>query len=208
MKILLAESATNPVTQIVGLNGLVFLAWQNQSWSSIMRKYFIHDPRLGTRPYTMLTSTFSHYSLLHIFFNMSAFTSLAPVTNRIFNDKYEFTAFYLTSGMFASLISHISAQFRKPYMRSPSLGASGAVLSMASVSAVMYPDLPMGIMFLPFHFRISELLTGFVVLDIIGLIRGWRTVDHAAHLGGVLFGWLYVKYGRDYWDRMQRKRLD
>ena len=26
-----------------------------------------------------------------------------------------------------------------------------------------------------------------VAIDMVGLIRGWKTFDHAAHLGGVLF---------------------
>ena len=31
-----------------------------------------------------------------------------------------------------------------------------------------------------------------MALDTIGLIRGWRTFDHAAHLGGVMFA-MYVQ---------------
>ena len=34
----------------------------------------------------------------------------------------------------------------------------------------------------------SQGLGCIVALDVIGLIRGWRMLDHAAHLGGAAFG--------------------
>ena len=34
----------------------------------------------------------------------------------------------------------------------------------------------------------QQALGAVVALDVTGLIMGWRYFDHAAHLGGVLFG--------------------
>ena len=36
-----------------------------------------------------------------------------------------------------------------------------------------------------------QALGGIIVLDILGVLRGWQFFDHAGHLGGVLFA-LYV----------------
>lgn len=36
-------------------------------------------------------------------------------------------------------------------------------------------------------------------MDAIGLVRGWRYLDHAAHLGGAAFGAAYWKWGPAYW---------
>ena len=30
---------------------------------------------------------------------------------------------------------------------------------------------------------------GVVAVDVWGLVRGWQLLDHAGHLGGVLFAW-------------------
>lgn len=38
-------------------------------------------------------------------------------------------------------------------------------------------------------------LKALVAIDTAGLILGWRLFDHAAHLGGALFGVWYVAYG-------------
>ena len=40
-----------------------------------------------------------------------------------------------------------------------------------------------------------------VMLDILGILRGWRLFDHWAHLSGALFGLFYYKYGVQIWDK-------
>ncbi len=37
----------------------------------------------------------------------------------------------------------------------------------------------------------TQALGGVVIMDIVGIMRGWKVFDHAGHLGGVLFT-LYV----------------
>lgn len=39
---------------------------------------------------------------------------------------------------------------------------------------------------------------GLILLDSMGLVLGWRLFDHAAHLGGSLFGLAYA-YGGEAW---------
>lgn len=43
-------------------------------------------------------------------------------------------------------------------------------------------------------------VAGMVVLDTLGLLFRWRIFDHAAHLGGAAFGYLYYYYGNDLWE--------
>lgn len=44
-------------------------------------------------------------------------------------------------------------------------------------------------MFLPmFKFAAEDALIGIMLFDILGLALGWKMFDHAAHLGGALFG--------------------
>ncbi|WFC93536.1 rhomboid protease [Malassezia brasiliensis] len=87
-----------------------------------------------------------------------------------------------------------------------SLGSSGAIYAAFVLSACAYPQASISIMFLPFTaIPIQWGMTGLVMLDVIGLLRGWRVFDHVAHLGGALFGLLYYVYGAAIWNAAKRQ---
>ncbi|KAG8714860.1 hypothetical protein FRC11_006776 [Ceratobasidium sp. 423] len=137
---------------------------------------------------------------------------------------YHFMAFFLTAGLFSSYVSHIiSTRVRLPALLrtltstsvradaiaaskahsviAPSLGASGAIYAAVTASALAFPDASVSLIFLPFvSLPIGAGVGGMVCLDIIGVIRGWRTFDHWAHLAGASFGIAYYRYGADFWD--------
>lgn len=58
----------------------------------------------------------------------------------------------------------------------PSLGASGAIYAMVTMSALAFPDAQVMLMFLPIHMPITVGVGGMVALDVLGIIRGWRCV--------------------------------
>lgn len=44
-------------------------------------------------------------------------------------------------------------------------------------------------MFLPMlNFAAGDAIFGILALDMLGILLGWKMLDHAAHLGGALFG--------------------
>ncbi|KAN0115620.1 hypothetical protein V8E52_006739 [Russula decolorans] len=86
----------------------------------------------------------------------------------------------------------------------PSLGASGAIYSTVIISTLAFPDAEVALVFPPTpSFPIEYGVGGLVLLDCIGVLRGWRFFDHYAHLGGVAFGALYYMYGMRAWDAMR-----
>jgi len=57
----------------------------------------------------------------------------------------------------------------------PSLGASGAIYAAVTVSALAFPDAEVSLIFPPFiSIPIQAGVGGLVLLDIIGVVRGWR----------------------------------
>ncbi|PAV19888.1 hypothetical protein PNOK_0482200 [Pyrrhoderma noxium] len=82
-----------------------------------------------------------------------------------------------------------------------SLGASGAIYSAVTLSALAYPNADVQLLFPPITMPISWGVGGMVMLDILGILRGWRLFDHWAHLSGALFGLFYYKYGVQIWDK-------
>ncbi|KAF8273187.1 hypothetical protein EI94DRAFT_56116 [Lactarius quietus] len=86
----------------------------------------------------------------------------------------------------------------------PSLGASGAIYSTVILSTLAFPDAEVSLVFPPTpSFPIQYGVGGLVLLDCIGILRGWRFFDHYAHLGGAAFGALYYMYGMRAWDAMR-----
>ncbi|KAJ7281559.1 hypothetical protein C8J57DRAFT_1298020, partial [Mycena rebaudengoi] len=132
-------------------------------------------------------------------------------------NAYHLFALYISAGLFSSLVAHayririykaLTATMVKAGQASaipavtimPSLGASGALYSLITVCALSSPDVSVNAMLIPINIPIQYAVCGLVTLDMIGLARKWRRFDHAAHLGGALFGVLYYMYGPKIWD--------
>lgn len=47
-----------------------------------------------------------------------------------------------------------------------------------------------------------------MMLDLFGLVLKWKTFDHAAHLGGAIFGVVYTIYGLPAWNDLQKYLYD
>ncbi|KAF9649170.1 hypothetical protein BDM02DRAFT_3155410 [Thelephora ganbajun] len=113
---------------IAAMNTGIWVLWQIPRLRPIMRTSFTHNPLSG-KSYTMLTSTFSHKSFLHLLFNSMALTSFGSATCEYFireqansplrmqesTIQYHLIAFLISAGLFSSLASHmISARITFP----------------------------------------------------------------------------------------------
>lgn len=108
----------------------------------------------------------------------------------------------------------------------PSLGASGAIYAAVTMTALAFPDSQVALFIPPsYPINIQVGVGGLLLLDTIGILRGWRSVlfvhhciicwlilladdrvfDHWAHLGGAAFGVLYYAYGPSFW--LSRRKI-
>ena len=66
---------------------------------------------------------------------------------------------------------------------------AGAVYALVSLTALSFPSTSVSLIFLPFFpIPIGLATSALVAVDVIGLVRGWRMFDHAAHLAGAAMG--------------------
>ena len=165
-----------------------------RSEGNFLTNWFSLDSELDvwfTKPWSILTYGFLHGGFLHLLFNMIALHYIGNLFIDYFTQKQLLT-FYLLGTFFGGLLYMLS------YNYFPLFEGSNSILvgSSAGVSAIF-----MGIAAHIPNFEFKLPLIGFVKLwifaaiwvafDVLGLV-GANAGGHFAHLGGSLFGFLYV----------------
>jgi membrane associated rhomboid family serine protease len=83
----------------------------------------------------------------------------------------------------------------------PTVGASGAVYGVLLAFGMLFPNTPLFIIPIPFPIKAKWLVIGFGALELfLGVARTGDNIAHFAHLGGMLFGFILIRY----WKRFTR----
>jgi len=177
-------------------NVLVFAAWRVPQWMPSMARYFASSIASKSVCLPMLLSAFSHYSAVHLALNMFVLHSFSTSAVHILGVE-QFLAVYLSGATISALASHLHRLAIGS--TAMSLGASGAILTMIAVVCTQMPETQMQIIFLPmFAFSAGNAIKAVIAFDTAGMLLRWTLLDHAAHLGGALFGLWYCYQGHHY----------
>ena len=77
----------------------------------------------------------------------------------------------------------------------PTVGASGAVFGVLLAFGMLFPNTQLMLLFPPIPIRAKYFVIGYGILELyLGLSQPGSNVAHFAHLGGMLFGFLLIKY--------------
>ena len=80
-------------------------------------------------------------------------------------------------------------------LKTPMVGASGAIFGVIAAFSVLYPNAEMFIMFIPFPIKAKVLFPIAIVVSLfLGISGSGGNIAHFAHIGGALVGLLLVKY--------------
>ncbi|XP_071607784.1 presenilin-associated rhomboid-like protein, mitochondrial isoform X3 [Heliangelus exortis] len=183
------------VTGIIAANVFVFCLWRLPGMRRVMFTYFTSNPSSKAVCSPMLLSTFSHFSLFHMAANMYVLWSFSSSIVSLLGCE-QFIAVYLSAGVISTFVSYVAKMATGRF--EPSLGASGAIMTVLAAVCTKIPEAKLAIIFLPMvTFTAGSALKAIIAFDTAGLALGWRLFDHAAHLGGALFGMWYVTYGHE-----------
>nr|XP_020478369.1 presenilins-associated rhomboid-like protein, mitochondrial isoform X2 [Monopterus albus] len=183
------------VTGIIAANVVVFCCWRVPSLQRSMIKYFTSNPASKTLCAPMLLSTFSHFSFFHMAANMYVLWSFSTSAVSMLG-REQFMAVYLSAGVISTFASYVSKMATGRF--GPSLGASGAIMTILAAVCTKMPEAKLAIIFLPmFTFSAANALKAIIALDTTGVVLGWKFFDHAAHLGGAMFGIWYILFGHE-----------
>src|SRR5262249_14851464 len=110
--------------------------------------------------------------------------------------KRSFLKLYFLSGTAGGLVQ-LLALLLPGHADRPVVGASAGVLGLLAAYATLFPDREVvtWIWFLPIRVKAKYLLWFFGLLSLYGTFVPFDAVAHAAHLGGMLAGWVYLRWG-------------
>lgn len=186
---------TPVVGRLIAANAVVQLLMSTVLTSARVEELLRFSPETALRyPWTFVTYFFVHGGLLHLATNMLAlYVFGTPVEARWGSRK--FTLYYFYCGIGAAVFSLMLAAVQ--ITTAPFVGASGAILGVALAFAMLWPDEEIIVFPVPIPIRARTLVIALAALNTFFAI--WRPDDgvaHLAHLGGLLFGYLYFRFQR------------
>lgn len=176
--------------------------------------------------YQLVTYLFMHGSFMHLFFNMFAVWMFGTVMERVWGPK-RFLIYYLVCGIGAGIIQEgvqyinyanenlaaydfvMTSSGRittEAYLNLwTTVGASGAVYAILLAFGMTFPNERMFIIPFPFPIKAKWLIGGYIVIEVWSALNTpGDGIAHMAHLGGMLFGFLLIRYWRKHPNIEQR----
>ncbi|OON22647.1 peptidase, S54 family, partial [Opisthorchis viverrini] len=219
------------ILAIVACNLVVFIGHRSPL-QSIFLRYFVNSPYgrkfhealqicqllsrfsstreldlfvVPTPALSMLLSVFSHHSPFHLAINMYVLHSFTSTLINILGPG-DFIYLFVGGGIFASFLSIINKSVRRSVV--PSLGSSGGICAVLGAFCLLQPNahlcVPFVVEVFPHSFQAQSAVWCLFFLELMGSIflSARSPIDHAAHMGGLLFGMYYSGGGMDaIWKR-------
>lgn len=182
------------VRNLIIINVVVFLA-QNLLRSLYVTEFLslwsVHSPNF--KPYQFFTYMFAHGGMSHIFFNMLALASFAPILEHYWGEK-KFLTFYLATGIGAGIIYAVVNLFLGTESGGIMLGASGALYGILMAFGMLFPNLEIMLLFppIPIKAKYMVFLMGFITYA----LDGSGQVAHLAHFGGAFVAFVIISIWR------------
>ncbi|QSQ28733.1 rhomboid family intramembrane serine protease [Xanthomonas translucens] len=156
------------------------------------------SPGQNFQIWQLLTYGFLHGGFSHLLFNMLALYMFGGPLEQTWGNK-RFLTYYLVCVAGAGLCQVLVGWWAvsnggDPY---PTLGASGGVFGLLLAFGMLFPNQRVMLLFPPIPMKARTFVIVFGALELIMGFTGWQPgVAHFAHLGGMLFGWLLIRYWR------------
>jgi membrane associated rhomboid family serine protease len=82
-------------------------------------------------------------------------------------------------------------------LNTPTVGASGAIFGVLLAFGVLFPNTQLMLLFPPIPIRAKYLVMGYGALELyLAVTQPGSNIAHTAHLGGMLFGYILIRYWR------------
>ena len=169
------------------------------------------------RVWQLVSYMFLHGSLTHLFFNMFSLWMFGGLIERTLGAK-RFLTYWMVCGIGAGICQEFwqTGQYfveglnNYPMVNTGSaiismgdylnlwttIGASGACYGVLLAFGMLFPNERIMLLLPPIPMKAKYFVAGYAAIELISAYASNDNVAHFAHLGGMLFGWLLLRYWR------------
>jgi membrane associated rhomboid family serine protease len=150
---------------------------------------------MGFQPWQLLTYGFMHDSsgFGHLFFNGIALYQFGALLEEVWGGR-RYLTFFLVCVIGAG-ICQLAFMTWMPETAGPTIGASGGVYGLLLAYGMLFPRERVMLLIPPIPMSARTLAIVFGALSLLMGVTGTAGgIAHFAHLGGMLFGWLLIRY--------------
>ena len=186
----------------IGITEIIVILTCLISWQALnnqdLRDQFLFIPyavKHSNQYHRIVSHVLVHADFSHLAFNMiSLFYLGGYLEAQLMNTygsvgMYYYIILYIAGGIAATLFPYYKNSDNQMYR---SLGASGAVSAVVFATILWEPQLELMLMFIPIPIKAYVLGPIYLAIEYYSMRRGASGIAHDAHLGGALFGILFV----------------
>jgi len=194
---------TKAVTWLVGINTAVYLLMELLSWVApnavrLTYRYLKLIPLAVVQHgalWQVVTYSFLHLGFWHWFGNMLGLWMFGSAIEQAWGTR-RFVELY-SIGVVGAAVTTIAVAYTR-LLGGPdtaTVGASGGVFAILIAFGMLFGDQEIMMIPFPFLIRAKYFVGILIVVTLAFAMAGGGDVAYVAHLGGLLFGWLYVRRG-------------
>ncbi len=191
----------NVIFVLLVANGIIFALQQIYPRSLIINfgLWPASVPGSPFMPWQLITYSFLHGNLTHILFNMFGLWMFGRELERMMGQK-RFLTYYFTCVVGAGIVQLIVAGSQGAIY--PTIGASGGVFGILLAYGLTFPNRMVMLLFPPIPMKAKYFVLFYGLLELyLGVSGGAPGVANFAHLGGMVFGFLLLRY----WSKPRRR---
>ena len=186
------------VPSIILINVLVFLIQQvtvtnveGYSYSSVtyslaLIPYYIKQFEV----WRIFTYMFLHGSFFHLLINMWGVYLFGSMLEQYIGSR-KFLLLYLVSGLFGGIFWVLLSWSSSAIC----VGASGALFGVMVAAAMLFPDVMIMLLIPPIPLKFKTFAIIYVLIETFSAFLGLETdVAHFAHIGGLIAGYILVRF--------------
>jgi membrane associated rhomboid family serine protease len=147
------------------------------------------------KPWTIISYCFFHENFFHILFNMLWLYFMGRIFTEYLGEKKIFPV-YLLGGIvgagFFIIFYNLFPLFNREVNYAIALGASASVLAITVAIATLLPDYEVAVFLPQWRVKLKYIAIALFVMDLLS-ITGSNAGGNIAHIGGALFGFIYIR---------------